>query len=172
MYTREQPNPGTAKLQLGAFLSPLLSAFASLRLCVNSLSPTSAYSAYSAVKKSANQNRTESEPKSNRLRITVDYQHSKVNQKRIKSEPTPNQNRHDSEPSAQKIDFPQHFSPFVPQKFWKTGFILSDDKRLFKVPKMNSLWSDAEAANYPGDLGQRVYTSRLLGRETALVLHG
>jgi rhamnose utilization protein RhaD (predicted bifunctional aldolase and dehydrogenase)/NAD(P)-dependent dehydrogenase (short-subunit alcohol dehydrogenase family) len=37
---------------------------------------------------------------------------------------------------------------------------------------MNSLWSDAEAANFPGDLGQRVYTSRLLGQEKALVLHG
>jgi rhamnose utilization protein RhaD (predicted bifunctional aldolase and dehydrogenase)/NAD(P)-dependent dehydrogenase (short-subunit alcohol dehydrogenase family) len=37
---------------------------------------------------------------------------------------------------------------------------------------MNSLWSDAEAAGYVGDLGQRVYTSRLLGREKSLVLHG
>src|SRR5437868_6702139 len=36
---------------------------------------------------------------------------------------------------------------------------------------MKSLWNDAEAAAYPGDLGQRVYTSRLLGRDKALVLH-
>jgi rhamnose utilization protein RhaD (predicted bifunctional aldolase and dehydrogenase) len=37
---------------------------------------------------------------------------------------------------------------------------------------MRNLWSDAEAAGFPGDLGLRVYTSRLLGREPALVLHG
>ena len=37
---------------------------------------------------------------------------------------------------------------------------------------MNSRWNDAEAAQYPGDLGQRVYSSRLLGRDSALVLHG
>ena len=37
---------------------------------------------------------------------------------------------------------------------------------------MKSLWSDAEAAQFPGDLGQRVYTSRLLGRDKSLVLHG
>src|SRR5690242_513718 len=37
---------------------------------------------------------------------------------------------------------------------------------------MKSLWNDAEAAGFPGDLGQRVYTSRLLGREKSLVLHG
>src|SRR5512133_915327 len=37
---------------------------------------------------------------------------------------------------------------------------------------MKSLWSDAEAAQFPGDLGQRIYTSRLLGRDPALVLHG
>lgn len=37
---------------------------------------------------------------------------------------------------------------------------------------MKNLWNDKEAANYPGDLGQRVYTSRLLGRDTTLVLHG
>lgn len=35
-----------------------------------------------------------------------------------------------------------------------------------------SLWRDAEAAQFPGDLGQRVYTSRLLGRNRSLVLHG
>ena len=37
---------------------------------------------------------------------------------------------------------------------------------------MKSLWSDAEAAAFEGELGPRVYTSRLLGRESALVLHG
>ncbi|HSN90184.1 MAG TPA: SDR family NAD(P)-dependent oxidoreductase, partial [Anaeromyxobacteraceae bacterium] len=37
---------------------------------------------------------------------------------------------------------------------------------------MRSLWDDLEAARFPGDLRQRVYTSRLLGRESALVLHG
>lgn len=37
---------------------------------------------------------------------------------------------------------------------------------------MQSLWDNEEAANYPGDLGQRVYSSRLLGREPRLVMHG
>ncbi|MGE5241901.1 MAG: bifunctional aldolase/short-chain dehydrogenase [Bacteroidota bacterium] len=37
---------------------------------------------------------------------------------------------------------------------------------------MKSLWSDIEAAQYPGDLGLRVYSSRLLGRDKSLVLHG
>jgi rhamnose utilization protein RhaD (predicted bifunctional aldolase and dehydrogenase)/NAD(P)-dependent dehydrogenase (short-subunit alcohol dehydrogenase family) len=37
---------------------------------------------------------------------------------------------------------------------------------------MKSLWSDAEAAQFAGPLGPRVYTSRLLGRDRALVLHG
>lgn len=37
---------------------------------------------------------------------------------------------------------------------------------------MQSLWDEQEASQYPGDLGQRVYTSRLLGREQALVMHG
>lgn len=37
---------------------------------------------------------------------------------------------------------------------------------------MKSLWSDQEAAAFPGDLAQRVYTSRLLGRDKTLVLHG
>jgi rhamnose utilization protein RhaD (predicted bifunctional aldolase and dehydrogenase)/NAD(P)-dependent dehydrogenase (short-subunit alcohol dehydrogenase family) len=40
------------------------------------------------------------------------------------------------------------------------------------APPMRSLWSDVEAAQFRGDLAQRVYTSRLLGREPALVLHG
>ena len=37
---------------------------------------------------------------------------------------------------------------------------------------MKSLWNNQEAEKYPGDLSLRVYTSRLLGREPALVLHG
>ncbi|HEV8097209.1 MAG TPA: bifunctional aldolase/short-chain dehydrogenase [Burkholderiales bacterium] len=37
---------------------------------------------------------------------------------------------------------------------------------------MKSLWSDAEAARFSGPLGPRVYTSRLLGRDKSLVLHG
>ncbi|VAW84410.1 Short-chain dehydrogenase [hydrothermal vent metagenome] len=37
---------------------------------------------------------------------------------------------------------------------------------------MKSLWSDAEAAEYSSDLALRVYTSRLLGRDESLVLHG
>src|SRR3989304_7968121 len=37
---------------------------------------------------------------------------------------------------------------------------------------MKSLWSDAEAARFTGPLGPRVYTSRLLGRDKSLMLHG
>ena len=37
---------------------------------------------------------------------------------------------------------------------------------------MHSLWDDAEAAGFTGPLGSRVYTSRLLGRDKSLVLHG
>src|SRR5689334_9583662 len=37
---------------------------------------------------------------------------------------------------------------------------------------MKSLWNDAEAASFKGPLGPRVYTSRLLGRDKSLVLHG
>ena len=37
---------------------------------------------------------------------------------------------------------------------------------------MKSLWNDAEAAGFEGPLGPRVYTSRLLGRDKSLVLHG
>jgi len=37
---------------------------------------------------------------------------------------------------------------------------------------MKSRWSDAEAAEFTGALGPRVYTSRLLGRDKSLVLHG
>jgi rhamnose utilization protein RhaD (predicted bifunctional aldolase and dehydrogenase)/NAD(P)-dependent dehydrogenase (short-subunit alcohol dehydrogenase family) len=37
---------------------------------------------------------------------------------------------------------------------------------------MQNLWSDKEAKNYDNDLALRVYTSRLLGRDSSLVLHG
>jgi rhamnose utilization protein RhaD (predicted bifunctional aldolase and dehydrogenase) len=37
---------------------------------------------------------------------------------------------------------------------------------------MKSLWNDAEAAQFSGPLGLRVYSSRLLGRDKSLVLHG
>ncbi|HEX2649284.1 MAG TPA: bifunctional aldolase/short-chain dehydrogenase [Burkholderiales bacterium] len=37
---------------------------------------------------------------------------------------------------------------------------------------MKSLWNSGEAAGFQGPLGLRVYTSRLLGRERSLVLHG
>ncbi len=37
---------------------------------------------------------------------------------------------------------------------------------------MESLWRDADAQQYPDDLALRVYTSRLLGRDKSLVLHG
>ncbi len=37
---------------------------------------------------------------------------------------------------------------------------------------MKSLWNDQEAAKYPSELGMRVYTSRLLGADPELVLHG
>ena len=37
---------------------------------------------------------------------------------------------------------------------------------------MRSLWNDAEAARFSGPLGPRVYTSRLLGQDKSLVLHG
>ena len=37
---------------------------------------------------------------------------------------------------------------------------------------MKSLWCDEQAKQYPTPLEQRVYTSRLLGQEPALVLHG
>jgi rhamnose utilization protein RhaD (predicted bifunctional aldolase and dehydrogenase)/NAD(P)-dependent dehydrogenase (short-subunit alcohol dehydrogenase family) len=37
---------------------------------------------------------------------------------------------------------------------------------------VQSLWNDQEATQYQGDLALRVYTSRLLGRDKTLVLHG
>ncbi|MEI6085349.1 MAG: bifunctional aldolase/short-chain dehydrogenase [Verrucomicrobiota bacterium] len=37
---------------------------------------------------------------------------------------------------------------------------------------MKSLWNTQEAKAFTDDLAQRVYTSRLLGRDTSLVLHG
>ena len=37
---------------------------------------------------------------------------------------------------------------------------------------MKSLWNDQDAARFQGPLGQRVYSSRLLGCDPSLVLHG
>jgi rhamnose utilization protein RhaD (predicted bifunctional aldolase and dehydrogenase)/NAD(P)-dependent dehydrogenase (short-subunit alcohol dehydrogenase family) len=37
---------------------------------------------------------------------------------------------------------------------------------------MQSLWKDEDARQFQGDLGLRVYTSRLLGSDKSLVLHG
>ena len=37
---------------------------------------------------------------------------------------------------------------------------------------MKSSWSDAESDKFKNDLGLRVYTSRLLGEDPSLVLHG
>ena len=37
---------------------------------------------------------------------------------------------------------------------------------------MKSRWRDLDAEGFPGDLGQRVYSSRLLGADPALVMHG
>ena len=37
---------------------------------------------------------------------------------------------------------------------------------------MKNLWSDKDSKNYNGDLALRVYTSRLLGQDSSLVLHG
>jgi rhamnose utilization protein RhaD (predicted bifunctional aldolase and dehydrogenase)/NAD(P)-dependent dehydrogenase (short-subunit alcohol dehydrogenase family) len=37
---------------------------------------------------------------------------------------------------------------------------------------MQNLWKEEEARQFQGDLGLRVYTSRLLGRDKSLVLHG
>ena len=37
---------------------------------------------------------------------------------------------------------------------------------------MKNLWDNREAERYKGDLAQRVYTSRLLGADPSLVLHG
>jgi rhamnose utilization protein RhaD (predicted bifunctional aldolase and dehydrogenase)/NAD(P)-dependent dehydrogenase (short-subunit alcohol dehydrogenase family) len=37
---------------------------------------------------------------------------------------------------------------------------------------LKNLWNSSEAAQFRGDLAQRVYSSRLLGRDTSLVLHG
>src|SRR6185295_8331429 len=44
--------------------------------------------------------------------------------------------------------------------------------RLPYTLRMKSLWNEAEAAATSGDLGARVYSSRLLGRDRSLVLHG
>lgn len=37
---------------------------------------------------------------------------------------------------------------------------------------MNNLWKDDESPPFEDDVAKRVYTSRLLGRDRSLVLHG
>ena len=37
---------------------------------------------------------------------------------------------------------------------------------------MKNLWSDADSSLFEGDLALRVYSSRLLGQDSTLVLHG
>ena len=37
---------------------------------------------------------------------------------------------------------------------------------------MKSLWSNNESGKFKGDLALRVYSSRLLGQDPSLVLHG
>jgi len=37
---------------------------------------------------------------------------------------------------------------------------------------MKSLWNETQAKEFKTDLDLRVYTSRLLGRDSSLVLHG
>lgn len=54
----------------------------------------------------------------------------------------------------------------------KAGIIPLAKPQKFTTDAMKSLWNDREANQYQGDLAQRVYTSRLLGREPSLVLHG
>jgi rhamnose utilization protein RhaD (predicted bifunctional aldolase and dehydrogenase)/NAD(P)-dependent dehydrogenase (short-subunit alcohol dehydrogenase family) len=54
------------------------------------------------------------------------------------------------------------------------GHLFADDEDgcgTFSVPVKN-LWNSADAAGFPGDIGQRVYTSRLIGGDPSLVLHG
>ena len=41
-----------------------------------------------------------------------------------------------------------------------------------ELPPVKNLWNSSEASEHRGDLGQRVYSSRLLGRDASLVLHG
>jgi rhamnose utilization protein RhaD (predicted bifunctional aldolase and dehydrogenase)/NAD(P)-dependent dehydrogenase (short-subunit alcohol dehydrogenase family) len=44
--------------------------------------------------------------------------------------------------------------------------------RVRPTARTRSLWDKREAATFEGALGQRIYTSRLLGRDRSLVLHG
>jgi len=50
--------------------------------------------------------------------------------------------------------------------------IIEVDQRAPANGLMKNLWNDADAKSFKGDLGLRVYTSRLLGRDASLVLHG
>src|SRR3954468_22216746 len=49
---------------------------------------------------------------------------------------------------------------------------LSVADRGYEEQPLKSRWNDLEAAGYRDDLAQRVYSSRLLGQDPTLVLHG
>jgi rhamnose utilization protein RhaD (predicted bifunctional aldolase and dehydrogenase)/NAD(P)-dependent dehydrogenase (short-subunit alcohol dehydrogenase family) len=51
-------------------------------------------------------------------------------------------------------------------------FSAPSNPEIRRKSRMESLWNDTEAAQFDGDLALRVYTSRLLGRDKSLVLHG
>src|SRR5436309_16045853 len=53
-----------------------------------------------------------------------------------------------------------------------TPTLIADHHSLARSIVVESLWDEGEAAKYAGDLAQRVYSSRLLGRDPSLVLHG
>lgn len=48
----------------------------------------------------------------------------------------------------------------------------SSERSTRNTAGMENRWTDSEAADWPGLLGERIYTSRLLGRDPALVMHG
>ena len=48
----------------------------------------------------------------------------------------------------------------------------SSERSTRNTAGMENRWTDSEAADWPGLLGERIYTSRLLGRDAALVMHG
>src|SRR5438132_5860944 len=56
----------------------------------------------------------------------------------------------------------------------ETGEPLSVSREYARLARaqMHSRWQDGDAQKFDGALAQRVYTSRLLGQDHALVLHG
>jgi len=57
--------------------------------------------------------------------------------------------------------------PHLEKEGSETGLVI-----LFGALSVKSLWNDAEAARCRSELDLRVYTSRLLGQDASLVLHG